>query len=138
MDIEVPCWRRYSLAIKRGARPDAPEAMIPMKLPVQRERKIPNNNLNGTRQVVREKPELYEDKKEGPLLEPLREILGAQTKFEQCVDIAAEVDMSLCSLSTDPKAAESLVRIVRVLCLLLSNIAKTEGQVTLVARPAAF
>ena len=102
---------KCALAIKQGARPDAPDTMLPMKLPVQRETEIPNNNLNGTRQAVREKPELYQDKTEGPLLEPLLKILDSQAKFEQCVDIAAEVDMSLCSLSTDPKATESSVLI---------------------------
>lgn len=89
--------------------PNSPPQTIPMRVPIRREIVIPNNNLRGTREKVHERPELYEDKREGPMLVPLRNLLASQVSFERCVDIAANVDIALCSLTTDPQASKSLV-----------------------------
>ena len=89
--------------------PGAAAQTIPMRVPIRRETAIPNNNLMGTREAVRQRPELYQDPQEGPLLVPLRSLLASQARFERCVDIGDEADLALCSLTTDPRAAKSLV-----------------------------
>jgi len=92
--------------------PNSQPQTIQTRVPIRRETVIPNNNLRGTREVVRERPELYEDKLDGPMLVPLRDLLTSQAGFEHCVDIAFDADMALCSLTTDPRATNSLVMLV--------------------------
>lgn len=92
--------------------PNSLPQSIPMRVPIRREVIIPNNNLGGAREAVRERPELYEDKTEGPMLVPLRDLLSSRSTFERCVDIATGGDVSLCSLTTDPRASKSLVLLI--------------------------
>lgn len=89
--------------------PGSPPQTLPMRVPIRREIAIPNNNLRGTRETVRERPDLYQDPREGPMLVPLRGLLSSQASFQRCVDIATESDMALCSLTTDPRAKKSLL-----------------------------
>lgn len=89
--------------------PGAPPQTLPMRVPIRREIAIPNNNLRATRETVRERPELYQDAREGSMLEPLRGLLNSDARFHRCVDIGAESDLALCALTTDPRASTSLV-----------------------------
>lgn len=90
-------------------KPNTAPQTVPMRVPIRREIVIPNNNLQLTRDRVRERPELYEDKREGPMLMELRDLLASEARFERCVNIAADGDIAVCSLTTDPRAAKSLV-----------------------------
>ena len=104
-DVGKPC----ALSIQQPAKP---VQIISTKVAVRGEAVIPNNNLNGTRQAVRQQPALYEDKRYGGMLVSLRNLLDSQARFERCVEIAVGAEVSLCSISSDPRATSSIVLVI--------------------------
>jgi hypothetical protein len=108
--MSVLCKLDEACAVYSNEAGDPRPVQIPIKKPPTRlDVRIPNNNLQLTRQAVSNRPALYEDRNFGSLLTPLRSVLESQAKFAECVDLDGTGSLALCSLSTDPKAVKSIM-----------------------------
>lgn len=92
----------------------------PIGIPIQTRPKlidpgVPNNNWETTRNAVASKPEWYSDRSFGPLLSPLRSALQSEARFAGCVDLDGTSYVALCSLSTDPDAAQTVMLLVNTM-----------------------
>lgn len=102
---DAPCTLTFEQASARGTASET----LRTKVPVSLDTAVPNDNLAHTRRAVRENPILLQDPQEGPLLKALGPLLGSSAGFEACLEIGGEAggQIVLCSLTTDPQAADS-------------------------------
>ena len=104
---DAPCTLTFEQASAVGTASET----LRTKVPTSFDTTIPNNNLAHTRRAIRETPALLRDPQEGPLLIALGTILVSDATFDACLDIGGDAggQILLCSLTTDPEAADSAV-----------------------------